>query len=157
MTMTHARTLVTVTLAIAIATAGAIGCSGGVQGTYSLDSRDLSIAGAMARAAGPEASKGGDAIKTSLEILGGGKTKLKDTIPEALAPIVNGETLNTQEKTGTWKLAGDSVMLTWDDDDQTKRALIIRNAMPDTCAKSPGKLTCTSSKQGSVTWVFVKK
>src|ERR1035437_1215629 len=75
-------------------------------------SQDLSIAGAMARAAGPEASKGGDAIKTSLEILGAGKTKLKHPIPEALAPIVNGETLNTQEKTGTWKLAGDSVMLT---------------------------------------------
>jgi hypothetical protein len=49
----------------------------------------------------------------------------------------------TDEKAGTWKMDGDSVVLETD-------------GKPTKCAKSGGKLTCAGTKEGDPTLVFVK-
>jgi hypothetical protein len=82
-----------------------------------------------------------------------------------MAPVVGGKPLTTQEEVGTWKHDGESVVLLWDAKEHAKLRLVMRDAMPHKCAKSPGKLTCTSSfmlsqsdsKKEDSTWVFTKR
>ena len=125
-----------------------------MEGVYKLSSEGSSIASMMLRTGSP----GGPAsIATSLELLPGGKLKMRDTIPEQFAPTISGERVNTQETSGAWELNGASIVLKWDSAEPGHMALLMRSAMPDGCAMSPEKLTCTSSKRGDLSWVFVKR
>jgi hypothetical protein len=65
--------------------------------------------------------------------------KLKSTMPS----FEEGKPAKTEEKEGTWKAEGDSVLIT-SDGKVTK------------CGKSGGKLSCEQEKKGEPRLTFVK-
>jgi len=125
---------------VGIVAFGLVGC-GGVEGTYKLD-KDAMKKNAEAEiakkpAADQEAAKAllgmFDKMDMTLELKSGGAASMKTT----------GPTGKDDEKTGTWKKDGDSVVLTSDNGKELK------------CQKSGNKLTCTKDgKDDSL--VFVK-
>lgn len=164
MTLNIARTFSAAALAIAVG--GIVGCGGGVDGAYTLDKPKKNVDFAKMSREEIRNTSVEDDVDTSLELLPGGKATMKDRRRnESMAPIVDGKPLTTQEEVGTWKLEGESVVLLWDAKEHVKLRLVMRDAMPHKCAKSPDKLTCTSSfmlsqsdsKKEDTTWVFTKR
>ena len=141
--MSIARTLG----ALALVALGLTGC-GGPEGTYKLDKAEVKKAMEADIAKMPEKEQGMaklglamiDAIDMSIDILPGGKLKAKSSMPS----FDKAKPPKTEEKDGTWKKEGDSLVL--DNGD----------GKPMTCAKAGNKLTCAGSKKGEPALVFVK-
>ncbi|HLM72330.1 MAG TPA: hypothetical protein VK459_06555 [Polyangiaceae bacterium] len=138
------------TAALALATSFLIaGCSGGgVEGTYKLDKTEMKKSMEAEIAKMPADQQGFaklgmalvDAMDVSVELQSGGKMKMKSTMPNLMD---KDKPAKTDEKDGTWKMDGESVVLEAD-------------GKPMKCAKSGGKLTCSGQKEGEPTLVFVK-
>jgi PBP1b-binding outer membrane lipoprotein LpoB len=134
---------------IALATLGLAGCGGGVEGTYKLDKAEMKKSMEAEVAKLPADQQGFaklavaliDTMDMSMELQSGGKLKMKATMPS----LDKDKPAKTDEKDGTWKVDGDSVMI---DAGDGKGAI--------KCAKGGGKLTCEPGKKGDPVLVFVK-
>jgi len=132
---------------LAIATFGLAGCGGGVEGTYKLDKAEMKKAMEVEIAKMPADQQGFaklalamiDTMEMTMELQAGGKLKMKSSMPSLEA----GKPGKTEDKDGTWKADGDSVVLTAD-------------GKPLKCAKAGSKLSCQSDKKGDPAMVFVK-
>lgn len=124
------------------------GCGGGVEGNYKLDKGEMKKAAEAEIAKMPADQQGFaklglamiDAMDISLEIQSGGKVKMKSTMPNLMD---KDKPAKTDEKEGTWKAEGESIILEAD-------------GKPLTCAKSAGKLSCEGKEKGGPALVFVK-
>jgi hypothetical protein len=141
------RKIVT-TSALALATSFLLACGGGPEGTYKLDKSEMKKSMEAEIAKMPADQQGFakmglamvDAMEMSLELQSGGKLKMKSTLPNLMD---KDKPAKTEEKDGTWKMDGESVVLEAD-------------GKPLKCAKSGGKLTCAGQKEGEPGLVFVK-
>ncbi len=133
-------------LALALAVAGLTGC-GGVEGTYKLDKTEMKKSMEAEIAKLPEEQQGFaklgvalmDAMEMSVELESGGKLKMKSSMPS----LKEGEEKKSEEKEGTWKQEGDSVILVTDGKELK-------------CKNAGGKLTCEADKKGEAGLVLVK-
>ena len=125
------------TAALALATSFLIaGCGGGVEGTYKLDKSEMKKSMEAEIAKMPADQQGFaklgmaliDTMEMSVDLQSGGKMKMKSSMPNIMD---KDKPAKTDEKDGTWKMDGDSVVLEMD-------------GKPTKCAKSGGKLTVRS-------------
>lgn len=137
------------TAALALATSFLIaGCGGGVEGTYKLDKSEMKKSMEAEIAKMPADQQGFaklgmalvDTMEMSMDLQSGGKMKMKSSMPNIMD---KDKPAKTDEKDGTWKMDGDSVVLEMD-------------GKPTKCAKSGGKLTCAGQREGDPALVFVK-
>lgn len=134
-----------VTLAASLLTAG---CGGGVEGTYKLDKGEMKKSAEAEIAKMPADQQGFaklglaliDAMDMTLELQSGGKVKMKSTMPNLMD---KDKPAKTDEKEGTWKAEGDSIILEAD-------------GKPLKCAKGAGKLSCEGGEKGGTSLVFIK-
>ncbi len=132
--------------ALALSTLTLAGC-GGPEGTYKLDKAEVKKNMEAEIAKMPADQQGFaklglamiESMDMTVELQSGGKLKMKSSMPS----LEEGKPPKTEEKEGTWKVEGDSVVLTSD-------------GKPTKCAKSGGKLSCEPEKKGDPTLVFVK-
>ncbi len=136
------------TATLALAASFLAGCGGGVEGTYKIDKAEMkkSMEAEIAKMPADQQGFGKlglaliDAMEMSVELQGGGKLKMKTSMPNIMEKE---KPAKTEEKDGTWKVEGDSVILEAD-------------GKPLKCTKGSGKLTCASEKKGDPSFVFVK-
>jgi hypothetical protein len=142
------KTFTTATLALATSFLLAACGGGGPEGTYKLDKTEMKKSMEAEIAKMPADQQGFaklgmamvDAMDMSVELQSGGKMTMKSSMPNLMD---KDKPAKTDEKAGTWKMDGDSVVLEAD-------------GKPTKCAKSGGKLTCAGTKEGDPTLVFVK-
>jgi hypothetical protein len=137
------------TLALAFALA-ACGGGGGPEGAYKLDKAEMKKAMEADMAKLPESEKVSakfglkllDAMDISITLEPGGKLKSKET----KLSLDASKPAKPEEKEGTWKQEGDSLVLDTGD------------GKPLKCAKAPNKLTCkdAAAKPGDMSLIFVK-
>jgi hypothetical protein len=133
--------------ALFLVTLGLTGC-GGVEGTYKLDKAEVKKAMEADIAKMPEKEQAMaklglamiDAMDMTIELQPGGKLTSKMSMPS----FDKGKPPKTEEKAGTWKKDGDSLVL--DDGD----------GKPSTCTVAGNKLSCAGQKKGDPTLVFIK-
>jgi hypothetical protein len=133
---------------LAIATFGLAGCGGGAEGTYKLDKAGVKKAmeADMAKMDAPLpaglaniATAMIDAMEMTIELQPGGRAKMTSMMPSFEA----GKPGTSEDKEGTWKADGASVVITSD-------------GKPHQCSRSRAKLTCESDRKGDPALIFVK-
>lgn len=145
--MSIAKTVTTLAIALTASILSA-GCGGGVEGTYKLDKGEMKKSMEAEIAKMPEDQQGFaklglaliDAMDMSVELQSGGKLKMRSSMPNLMD---KDKPAKTEEKDGTWKMDGESIILETD-------------GKPLKCAKSGNKLTCEGEKKGEAAPVFVK-
>ena len=147
--ITLAELAVTVTLALALF--GLVGCSGGIEGTYTLDKAEVKNA-VRTELAGQ--SGGGtvfgfftrivDEVDMTLELQADGKATLKSSLPTGgWAGPQRLQWVTMEDKRGMWKAEGETIVI---------------NAAGNSlkCSKSWTRLRCEAEKKLLFPLIFVK-